>query len=162
MAVAYGLAAPLATGLIGGGPVTMIWGYVACCPYLHSIPSYTFWYRRWILVSILSNALMFSMGELASKYPTSAGAYYWVYRLSPPRHRLLLSWINGWLSMIGVWTVCLSVTFVRLLMHFFVGCTLLNWCQYREPLKFWWREWVYTNRSGWSRPGKLVGRWWHV
>ncbi|KAF8230415.1 hypothetical protein L208DRAFT_1282163 [Tricholoma matsutake] len=87
----FALSAPFDTALIGGGPVAIIWG--------------------WILVSILTNALMFSMGELASKYPTSAGAYYWVYRLSPPRYRLLLSWINGWISMVGVWMICLSVTF---------------------------------------------------
>ncbi|KAF8232261.1 amino acid transporter [Tricholoma matsutake] len=87
----FGLSAPIATSLVGGGPAVIVWG--------------------WVLVSVLSNALLLSLGELSSKYPTSAGAYYWCYRISPPRYRLLLSWINGWLNMVGVWTICLSVVF---------------------------------------------------
>lgn len=67
---------------------------------------------RWLLVSLLTQPLAFSLGEIGSKYPTSAGAYYWCYRLAPARSRLLLSWINGWLNMVGVWTISLSVTFV--------------------------------------------------
>ncbi|CAA7262001.1 unnamed protein product [Cyclocybe aegerita] len=38
-------------------------------------------------------------------------AYYWCFRLTSPKHRLLASWINGWLTMVGVWTICVSVTF---------------------------------------------------
>ncbi|KAH7928008.1 amino acid transporter [Leucogyrophana mollusca] len=91
MAVPYGLAAPIATSLVGGGPVVMIWG--------------------WILVSALTQTLALSLAEICSKYPTSAGAYYWCFRLASPRSRVLYSWINGWLTMVGVWTVSLSVTF---------------------------------------------------
>ncbi|KAG0702111.1 amino acid transporter [Suillus ampliporus] len=91
MAVPFGLAAPIATSLVAGGSVVIIWG--------------------WILVSILTQTLALSMAEICSKYPTSAGAYYWCYRLASPRTRLLTSWINGWLLVVGVWTVALSVTF---------------------------------------------------
>lgn len=91
MAVPYGLSAPIATSLVGGGPATIIWG--------------------WLLVSLLTQPLALSLGEICSKYPTSAGAYYWCYRLAPPRYRLLASWINGWLYTVGVWTISLSVTF---------------------------------------------------
>ncbi|KAJ6554339.1 amino acid transporter [Mycena capillaripes] len=91
MAVPYGLAAPIATSLVAGGPVTIIWG--------------------WVAVSFLTLPLAFSLGEICAKYPTSAGAYYWCFRLASPRHRLLFSWINGWLTMVGVWTISLSVTF---------------------------------------------------
>ncbi|OAX30759.1 hypothetical protein K503DRAFT_668449, partial [Rhizopogon vinicolor AM-OR11-026] len=38
-------------------------------------------------------------------------AYYWCYRLASPRTRVLASWINGWLTVVGVWTTTLSVTF---------------------------------------------------
>ncbi|KAF7321187.1 Amino acid transporter [Mycena chlorophos] len=65
----------------------------------------------WVLVSFLTFPLACSLGEICAKYPTSAGAYYWCFRLAPPKHRLLVSWINGWLTMVGVWTVSLSVTF---------------------------------------------------
>ncbi|KAI5825409.1 amino acid transporter [Schizophyllum commune Tattone D] len=91
MAVPYGLAAPLATSLVAGGPASMFWGL--------------------LLVSFLSLSIALSLGEIASKYPTSAGAYYWVYRLAPPRHRLVLSYITGWLIVAGDWMVSLSVTF---------------------------------------------------
>ncbi|KIK66419.1 hypothetical protein GYMLUDRAFT_38209 [Collybiopsis luxurians FD-317 M1] len=91
MAVPYGLAAPFATGLVGGGPAVIFWG--------------------WVLVSVFTMSLALSLGEICAKYPTSAGAYYWCYRLASPRSRLLASWINGWLTMVGVWTISLSVTF---------------------------------------------------
>ncbi|GLB44441.1 putative amino acid permease [Lyophyllum shimeji] len=68
LAVPYGLSAPIATSLVGGGPATIIWG--------------------WLLAR-------------------TTGAI----RLAPPRYRLLLSWINGWLYTVGVWTISLSVTF---------------------------------------------------
>ncbi|TFK37810.1 amino acid transporter [Crucibulum laeve] len=91
MAVPFGIVAPIFTSLIGGGPVTMLWG--------------------WVLVSFLSLPTALSLAEICSKYPTSAGAYYWVFRLSSPRYRVLFSWINGWLTMVGVWTISLAVTF---------------------------------------------------
>ncbi|KAJ7769666.1 amino acid transporter [Mycena maculata] len=87
----YGLAAPIATSLVAGGPATIIWG--------------------WVAVSFLTLPLACSLGEICAKYPTSAGAYYWCFRLASPQNRLLLSWINGWLTMVGVWTISLSVTF---------------------------------------------------
>ncbi|PPQ80337.1 hypothetical protein CVT25_003620 [Psilocybe cyanescens] len=87
----FGLAAPIATSLIAGGPANIIWG--------------------WVLISITSEPLAVSLAEVCSKYPTSAGAYYWCFRLGSPKHRVLLSWINGWLTMVGVWTISLSVTF---------------------------------------------------
>ncbi|KAK0450364.1 amino acid transporter [Desarmillaria tabescens] len=91
MAVPYGLSAPFATGLIGGGPAVLIWG--------------------WVFVSAFIFTLALSMAEISAKYPTSGGAYYWCFRLASPRSRVPLSWINGWLTMVGVWTICLSVTF---------------------------------------------------
>ncbi|KAG9308658.1 amino acid transporter [Chiua virens] len=84
MAVPYGLAAPIATSLVAGD------GF---------------------LVSLLTQTLALSLAEICSKYPTSAGAYYWCYRLAPPQYKLIASWINGWLNLVGNWTVTLSVTF---------------------------------------------------
>ncbi|KAF8954276.1 hypothetical protein BDZ97DRAFT_1766380 [Flammula alnicola] len=61
--------------------------------------------------STTTQPLAFSLAEICSKYPTSAGAYYWCCRLTSPKRRLISSWINGWLTMVGVWTISLSVTF---------------------------------------------------
>ncbi|KAG5721210.1 Polyamine transporter TPO5, partial [Termitomyces sp. T112] len=91
LAVPYGLSAPIATSLIGGGPATILWG--------------------WLLVSVLTQPIALSLAEICSVYPTSAGAYYWCYRLTPARYRLVVSWINGWLYAVGIWTISLSVTF---------------------------------------------------
>ncbi|KIK45428.1 hypothetical protein CY34DRAFT_535759 [Suillus luteus UH-Slu-Lm8-n1] len=91
MAVPFGLTSPIATSLVGGGPAVIIWG--------------------WILVAVLTQTLAFSLAEICSKYPTSAGAYYWCYRLASPRTRLLASWINGWLTVVGGWMADLSVKF---------------------------------------------------
>ncbi|KAJ3506515.1 hypothetical protein NLJ89_g6827 [Agrocybe chaxingu] len=90
-AVPFGLGAPIATSLVGGGPAVILWG--------------------WVLISVTTQPLAFSLAEVCSKYPTSAGAYYWCFRLTSPKYRLLASWINGWLTMVGVWTICVSVAF---------------------------------------------------
>ncbi|KIK79789.1 hypothetical protein PAXRUDRAFT_36350 [Paxillus rubicundulus Ve08.2h10] len=87
----FDLTAPIVTSLECGGPVVMFWG--------------------WILVSVLTQTLALSLAEICSKYPTSGGAYYWCFRLAPLRYKLLLSWIDGWLVVVGNWTVTLSVTF---------------------------------------------------
>lgn len=65
----------------------------------------------WILVSAMTQTLAFSLAEICSKYPTSAGAYYWCYKLASPRTRLLASWINGWLTVVGGLMIDLSVKF---------------------------------------------------
>ncbi|KAG2359849.1 hypothetical protein BDR07DRAFT_1414080 [Suillus spraguei] len=88
MAVPYGLATKTS---FAGGSAEVIWG--------------------WILVSILTQSLALSLAEICSKYPTSAGTYYWCYRLASPRRRVLASWMNGWFTVVGAWTIALSVTF---------------------------------------------------
>ncbi|ESK89515.1 hypothetical protein Moror_16074 [Moniliophthora roreri MCA 2997] len=91
MAVPFGLSTPIATSLVAGGPAVIFWGF--------------------ILVSVLTLTTALSLAEIIAKYPTSAGAYYWCFQLASPRYRLLLSWINGWLTLVGDWTVSLSVCF---------------------------------------------------
>lgn len=91
MAVPFGLSAPIATSLVGGGPATLVWS--------------------WLLISALTQPVALSLGEICSKYPTAAGPYYWTFRLASPKNRVLLSWINGWFTMVGVWTISLSVCF---------------------------------------------------
>ncbi|RAL61599.1 hypothetical protein DID88_009637 [Monilinia fructigena] len=48
--------------------------------------------------------------ELASRYPTSAGPYYWSFQVAK-RHKTILSFITGWIWLIGNWTITLSVNF---------------------------------------------------
>jgi amino acid transporter len=65
----------------------------------------------WIIMSIIYVCIATSLGEIASLYPVSGGVYYWSFMLSPPKHAPLVSWIVGWLSVIGNVVVTLSVNF---------------------------------------------------
>ncbi|KIJ23625.1 hypothetical protein M422DRAFT_195712, partial [Sphaerobolus stellatus SS14] len=116
----YGLSAPFSTALIGGGPATIVWG--------------------WVLISLVVECLAISLGEIASRFPTSAGPYYWAYHLSPPKYKILLSWITGWVSLTGNWTIALSVNFgVALFIVAAVGIYQPEWNAqpYQVVLIFW-------------------------
>lgn len=65
----------------------------------------------WIMVCILDECIAISLAELAAKYPTSAGPYYWSFQIASPRYRTVLSFITGWTWLIGNWTITLSVNF---------------------------------------------------
>lgn len=65
----------------------------------------------WIVVLILDECIALSLSELASRYPTSAGPYYWSFQLASPKYRTVLSFITGWCWLIGNWTITLSVNF---------------------------------------------------
>ncbi|KAK5199841.1 hypothetical protein LTR92_000382 [Exophiala xenobiotica] len=76
--------------LYGGGPLSIFVG--------------------WIVVLILDECIALSLGELASKYPTSAGPYYWSYQVAT-KGKTALSFLTGWTWLIGNWTITLSVNF---------------------------------------------------
>jgi amino acid transporter len=45
--------------------------------------------------------LQLSVSELVSAYPTCGGLYYSVSRLAPEKHVPILSWVTGWLNVLG-------------------------------------------------------------
>ncbi|KAI2632185.1 amino acid transporter [Hypoxylon sp. NC1633] len=90
-AVPYGFGGPLISAIYGGGQLPMFLG--------------------WVIVLILSECIALSLSELASRYPTSAGPYYWSFQLASPKYRTVLSFITGWTWLIGNWTITLSVNF---------------------------------------------------
>lgn len=65
----------------------------------------------WVVVLIVDECVALSLGEFASRYPTSAGPYYWSFQLASPKFRTGLSFITGWAWLIGNWTITLSVNF---------------------------------------------------
>jgi amino acid transporter len=102
--------------LTDGQSVTVIWG--------------------WVLVSLISLAIAASLAEICAVFPTAGGVYYWYkprttsansqLRLSEkfilhclPRSAMLstrkyapaASWITGWLTLVGNWTVTTSINF---------------------------------------------------
>ncbi|KAF2008615.1 polyamine transporter TPO5 [Aaosphaeria arxii CBS 175.79] len=98
--IPYGLATQLYIPILGGGAVTIIWG--------------------WLAVSLVTICVALSLGEITSIYPTAGGVYYQAFMLAPPSWRRLASWICGWLYTVGTITITLSVNFGTAL--FFVGC----------------------------------------
>ena len=65
----------------------------------------------WILVSIVSLCTAASMAEICAVFPTAGGVYYWSAILSTPKWAPLVSWIDGWLGLVGNWTAALSINF---------------------------------------------------
>jgi amino acid transporter len=93
VAIPYGMGGPLISAIYGGGQLSMFVGL--------------------IVVIILDGCVAVSLAELASRYPTSSGIYYWSYRLCGQRKqtRKVLSFLTGWFWLIGNWTITLSVNF---------------------------------------------------
>lgn len=120
--VPYGLATTLYYPLIGGGPVDVIWGWVAVCLII-------------ICVAI-------SLGEITSVYPTAGGVYYQTYMLSSPKYRNITAWICGWSYALGNMTITLSVNFGTTL--FIIGCVNIFTDDAGNPI--WnattWQTWL--------------------
>ena len=65
------------TGINYGGPVEEAWG--------------------WPLVSVFVIIVGLGMAEIASKYPTAGGLYYWASKMGGP----VWGWFTGWFNLIG-------------------------------------------------------------
>ncbi|KIM93416.1 hypothetical protein OIDMADRAFT_137916 [Oidiodendron maius Zn] len=89
-AIPYGEGGPLISAIYGGGQLSIFVG--------------------WLVVLVLDECVALSLGELASRYPTSAGPYYWSFQVAK-RNKTVLSFITGWIWLIGNWTITLSVNF---------------------------------------------------
>ena len=91
MAAPYGLSTTLYITLNDGLSVTIIWG--------------------WVFVTLISIAIAASLAEICAVFPTAGGVYYWSAMLSTRRWAPLMSFIDGWLTLVGNWTVTLSIIF---------------------------------------------------
>ena len=89
-AIPYGEGGPLISAIYGGGQLSIFLG--------------------WVVVCILDECVALSLSELASRYPTSAGPYYWSFQIAKS-NKTVLSFITGWVWLIGNWTITLSVNF---------------------------------------------------
>ncbi|KAF2660246.1 amino acid permease-like protein [Lophiostoma macrostomum CBS 122681] len=91
MAVPFGLSTTMYITLTDGQSVTILWG--------------------WVLVSLISLSIAASLAEICAVYPTAGGVYYWSAMLSTPKYAPVASWVTGWLTLVGNWTVTLSINF---------------------------------------------------
>ncbi|KAF2006188.1 polyamine transporter TPO5 [Amniculicola lignicola CBS 123094] len=91
MAVPFGLSTTMYITLTDGQSVTILWG--------------------WVLVSLISLSIAASLAEICAVYPTAGGVYYWSAMLSTRKWAPIASWVTGWLTLVGNWTVTLSINF---------------------------------------------------
>jgi amino acid permease (GABA permease) len=91
IATPFGLSATLSLALIDGQCVTILWG--------------------WVIVTLISIAIAASLAEICAVYPTSGGVYYWSAILATPEWAPAVSFVDGWLTLVGNWTVTLSINF---------------------------------------------------
>lgn len=69
------IASSLVYALPYGGPVSMVWG--------------------WLAASTLIMFVGLALAELASAAPTSGGLYFWTWTFSPPQYKKVLAWLVG-------------------------------------------------------------------
>ncbi|KAK0309199.1 hypothetical protein LTR82_015251 [Friedmanniomyces endolithicus] len=86
-AIPYGMGSPLISAIYGGGQLSIFLG--------------------WIIILVLDESIALSLGELASRYPTSGGPSYWSFQVAP-KYKVALAYITGWVWLIGNWTITLS------------------------------------------------------
>ncbi|CAF1446119.1 unnamed protein product [Rotaria magnacalcarata] len=91
ISISSGLSSLFSYGMITGGPVVMIWG--------------------WVVVCFFTLFVVFGMAELCSAYPTSGGLDYWAGILVPQRHKAFASWFTGWFNLVGQFCVIAAVDF---------------------------------------------------
>src|SRR5271168_1753722 len=61
----------------------------------------------WPIISLLVLMVGLSMSELASKFPTAGGIYYWAYKLGGVRW----AWFTGWFNLLGLVAIVAAVDY---------------------------------------------------
>ncbi|KAH9981654.1 APC amino acid permease [Russula compacta] len=79
--VIVGVSSLLFFGLVTGGPVVMVWG--------------------WVVVAFFTMLVGLAMAEICSAHPTSGGPYFWAAAIAKPRDAPFVSWITGWFNLLG-------------------------------------------------------------
>ena len=95
MGIAPAIAESIVFSLASGGATGMIWTYIAGC--------------------ILLIPVALSLGELGSAMPTSGGLYFWVAHLSPPWCRAFMTWLAGYMNVLGYISIYASTCYAATL-----------------------------------------------
>ncbi|GAA6022788.1 hypothetical protein JCM10207_000417 [Rhodosporidiobolus poonsookiae] len=75
----------LATSLSSGGPVAVLWG--------------------WVAVVAICLCIAASLAEMCSAWPHAAGQAFWAFMLAPPRYAPFLSYFTGFMNIAGGWAL---------------------------------------------------------
>ncbi|KAI9840833.1 MAG: hypothetical protein M1838_003892, partial [Thelocarpon superellum] len=79
-------------GFQNGGPAGLVYGFIFC------------WFGNL--------AVILSMAELSSMIPLSGGQYHWVACLAPQSQMKFLSYVTGWVTMLGWQTAVASLAYL--------------------------------------------------
>ncbi|KAF4993990.1 hypothetical protein FGRMN_6121 [Fusarium graminum] len=79
-------------GLLNGGTAGLIWMFFVC----------------WVGFLLVNT----SMAEMASMAPTTGGQYHWVSEFAPPQYQKFISYLMGWMCVLGWQTGCASTAFI--------------------------------------------------
>ncbi|KAH8646232.1 amino acid/polyamine transporter I [Xylariales sp. PMI_506] len=79
-------------GLVNGGTAGLIWIFFIC----------------WMGFLLINT----SMAEMGSMAPTTGGQYHWVSEFAPRRHQKFLSYLMGWLCVLGWQTSCAATAYI--------------------------------------------------
>lgn len=82
------LAQSLSSGLVSGGPVTILWGLC--------------------LVAFCNICVAVSLGEMCSSMPTALGQAYYIHRLWDTPTGRFASYMCAWINVFGWWTLTAS------------------------------------------------------
>ncbi|KAF8652589.1 hypothetical protein AX16_004310 [Volvariella volvacea WC 439] len=91
MGVVASVSSTLEFGLVSGGHVGIVFGWLIPCLFVATVA--------------------LSMAELTSSMPTSAGLYYFSARMAPTKWAPLACWITGWANVTGQITLVCSIDF---------------------------------------------------
>ncbi|KAI8370144.1 amino acid/polyamine transporter I [Choanephora cucurbitarum] len=89
--ISSGLTSLFEYGLITGGPVVMVWG--------------------WLIVSFFTMMVALAMAEICSSHPVAGGLYWWSAKLSTTRYGPFASWMTGWFNLIGQFAVTTGINY---------------------------------------------------
>ncbi|KAF4841388.1 Choline transport protein [Colletotrichum siamense] len=113
----------LASGLMNGGPVAILWGLC--------------------LVAACNICIGLSLGELCSSMPTALGQAYWVSQLWPTAAGRFFSYLCAWINTFGWWT--LSASTIAFMTEFILGMNLLFDPSWPPASKGWVQFLVYLS-----------------
>ncbi len=127
-----------------GGPVAVTWG--------------------WLLVGGFCVIVSLAMGEIASKFPTAGGLYYWASKLGSPAW----GWFTGWFNLIGQIAVTAAICYgaaifsTSLLNLLFDYPNTVNWTFVSFSVIMLFSALVNTFGVSITSLLNSISAWWHM
>ncbi|MCJ1355100.1 MAG: hypothetical protein MMC33_005091 [Icmadophila ericetorum] len=129
-----GTSAVFISAFVNGGPVSVVYGF--------------------IISAIGTVAIGASFAEMASMSPVAGAQYHWTAEHSPRRARAILSWIQGWMTVLAWQVVVASVMFLNATM--IQALIIWNNANYTAPR--WHATLLMIAFSAWACVFNTIGK----